>query len=251
MHLDSRLWTDVTSTFRTVIGASRQAAPCPLRHGKGATPWPGTHSRSARLLRPRLGICGWHAPRDRSASLGAIYDARVPESFAEMLRGGHPNSLGRTEEVVGVVLADRTRLDDLFATIADPDEVVRLRVGDALEKVCRDQPGWFVAHVERLLGDFARIEQPSVQWHLAQMFQRLRDDLSADQAQRATELLQRNLTRSADWIVLNVTMDVLTGWARHDRALAGWLVPELERLSHDDRKSVAKRASKRLAELTG
>ena len=51
--------------------------------------------------------------------------------------------------------------------------------------------------------------------------------------------------------MLNVTMDVLTGWARHDRALAGWLAPELERLRHDDRKSVAKRASKRLAELTG
>lgn len=208
---------------------------------------PGPHASSF----PRLGICGWHAPRDRSPSLRAIYDARVSESFAEMLRGGHPNSLGRTEEVVGVVLADRTRLDDLFATIADPDEVVRLRVGDALEKVCRDQPGWFVAHVERLLGDLARIEQPSVQWHLAQMFQHLRDDLSADQAQRATELLQGNLTRSADWIVLNVTMDVLTGWGRHDRALAGWLVPELERLRHDDRKSVAKRASKRLVELTG
>ena len=181
----------------------------------------------------------------------AIYDARVPESFTEMLRGGHPNSLGRTEEVVGVVLADRTRLDDLFATIADPDEVVRLRVGDALEKVCREQPGWFVAHTERLLGDLARIEQPSVQWHVAQMLQHLRDDLSADQAQRATELLQRNLTCSADWIVLNVTMDVLTGWARHDRALAVWLAPELERLRYDDRKSVAKRASKRLAELKG
>ncbi len=69
------------------------------------------------------------------------YDALVAESFAEMLQGGHPNSLGRTEEVVGVVLADRARLEELFATIADPDEVVRLRVGDALEKVCRGRGG--------------------------------------------------------------------------------------------------------------
>lgn len=166
-----------------------------------------------------------------------------------MLRGGHPNSLGRTAEVVDAVLDDRARLQDLFAAIADPDEVVRLRVGDALEKVCRAQPGWFVTYVDRLLGDLGQIEQPSVQWHVAQMLQDVRSDLSDDQAKQATELLQRNLSTSKDWIVLNVTMDVLTGWATRDTSLSNWLVPELERLRRDERKSVAKRAAKRLAEL--
>lgn len=166
-----------------------------------------------------------------------------------MLRGGHPNSLGRTEEVVGIVLADHARLEALFATMADPDEIVRLRVGDALEKVCREKPGWFLGHVDRLLGDLGAMEQPSVRWHVAQMLHHLRSDLSEDQAQQATEVLQRNLTRSADWIVLNVTMDVLTQWAYHQPQLAGWLRPELERLCQNDRKSVAKRAHKRLAEL--
>jgi len=59
---------------------------------------------------------------------------RVTTPFADMLTGGHPNSLGRTEEVVGVVLADHGRLDELFATMADPDDVVRTRIGDALER---------------------------------------------------------------------------------------------------------------------
>lgn len=125
---------------------------------------------------------------------GTEYAARMSGPFAKMLTGGHPNSLGRTEEVVGLVLADRARLEGLFATMSDPDEVVRLRVGDALEKVCREQPGWFV---------------------------------------------------------LNVTMDVLTGWAQPDPRLAGWLAPELERLAQDDRASVAGRASRRLAEVAG
>jgi hypothetical protein len=177
------------------------------------------------------------------------YDFHVPEPFAEMLAGGHPNSLGRTEEVVGIVRADRARLEELFAAIADADQVVRLRVGDALEKVCRHEPGWFVPHVDRILGDLGDIEQPSVQWHVAQMLDHLRGDLSDDQTQQATELLKRNLTRSTDWIVLNVTMDVLTKWAHSQPRLASWLTPELERLCRDDRRSVAKRASKRLAEL--
>lgn len=171
------------------------------------------------------------------------------EGFADMLRGGHPNSLGRTEEVVGAVLADRSRLEELFATMADPDEVVRLRVGDALEKVCRVEPAWFLPHVDRVLDDLGGLEQPSVRWHVAQVLDHLRHDLSAEQTARATGLLQGYLTGSRDWIVLNVVMDVLTGWA-HDRPdLADWLVPVLARLRHDDRRSVASRAAKRLAAL--
>lgn len=37
------------------------------------------------------------------------------DSFESMLSGGHPNSLGRTVEVVDMVLADRERLGELFA----------------------------------------------------------------------------------------------------------------------------------------
>jgi len=166
-----------------------------------------------------------------------------------MLRGGHPNSLGRTAEVVDLVLADRARLPELFAAIEDSDEVVRLRVGDALEKVCREEPGWFVPHVERVLDDLGRIGQPSVQWHVAQMLQHLRSDLSPTQAREATQLLQQNLSTSPDWIVLNVTMDVLADWAERDAALATWLGPELERLQQDPRTSVAKRATRHRSAL--
>lgn len=166
-----------------------------------------------------------------------------------MLAGGHPNSLGRTQEVVDLVLVDQARLRELFAAISSDDEVVRLRVGDALEKVCREQPAWFLPHVDRILAELGEIDQPSVQWHVAQMAQHLHEDLSNDQTQRVISLLQRNLSGSPDWIVLNVTMDVLSDWAEHDGQLAKWLKPQLERLRQDARKSVAKRAMKCLAEL--
>ena len=35
--------------------------------------------------------------------------------FETMLSGGHPNSLGRTVEVVAAVLDDPARLDELFS----------------------------------------------------------------------------------------------------------------------------------------
>jgi hypothetical protein len=173
----------------------------------------------------------------------------VPEPFASMLEGGRRNSLGRAEDVVGIVLADPARLEELFASLADPDELVRMRAGDALEKVCRERPEWFAPHVERLLGEVGEIEQPSVQWHVAQMLQRLRSALSDEQRRRAAALLRRNLTRSTDWIVLNVTMDVLAEWAERDPQLARWLTGQLERLARDERRSVAQRASRHLAGL--
>ena len=46
----------------------------------------------------------------------------MPELFADMLKGGHPNSLGRTAEAVNIVLTDRARLSELFTAIADPDQ---------------------------------------------------------------------------------------------------------------------------------
>jgi hypothetical protein len=125
-----------------------------------------------------------------------------------------------------------------------------MRAGDALEKVCRERPEWFVPEADRVLTHMGAIAQPSVQWHVAQILDHLRDDLAEDQAAEATRLLQRNLTRSKDWIVLNTTMDVLAGWSRTDSALATWLTSELERLAHDRRKAVAKRAAKRLGDIS-
>lgn len=168
-------------------------------------------------------------------------------SFEQALTGGHPNSLGRTEEVIAAVLADRGRLRELFGCLRSNDEVVRMRAGDALEKVCREQPGWLGPYRRRLLGEVAEIEQPSVQWHLAQILGQL--DLDPTQARRAKAVLKRNLERSADWIVLNVTMEQLFEWAREDPGLRRWLEPRLERLRGDRRSSVRGRAERLLARL--
>jgi hypothetical protein len=175
----------------------------------------------------------------------------VAETFADMLTGGHRNSLGRTGEVVDAVLADRSRLDELFATLSHPDDVVRMRAGDALEKVCRERPQWLRPYLERLLTEVGRTEQPSLQWHTAQILERLRGDLDAGLSERAVDLLRGYLLGSRDWIVLNVTMDVLGRWALADAALAAWLEPQLERLQGDPRASVSKRASSWHARLAG
>jgi hypothetical protein len=54
------------------------------------------------------------------------------------LSGGDPRTLGNVAEVVGNVLTEPRRLDDLIGCVLNSDdEIVRMRAGDALEKVCR------------------------------------------------------------------------------------------------------------------
>lgn len=171
------------------------------------------------------------------------------ERFEEMLTGGHPNSLGRTVEVVGIILAQPSRLPELYNCYFNPDEVVRLRTSSALKRVCAECPEWLLSYVDGLLYEVSQIDQPSAQWTLAQLMASLHDALSLEQKRKAVNVLQRNLQTSSDWIVLNTTMQILGEWAQQDESLRLWLEPQLVRLSRDGRKSVARRAKKLRMEL--
>lgn len=167
-----------------------------------------------------------------------------------MLSGGHPNSLGRTEEVVELVLADRRRLDELFECYSSDDEVVRLRVSSAMKRITTARPDWTMDYIDRLQTDIAAIDQASTQWTLALLFDLLVDRLSPAQHRRAIEIMKHNLAHHDDWIVLNNSMKVLGSWSRTDPDLEQWLRPHARRLAGDPRKSVASNARK-LLDLIG
>jgi len=169
------------------------------------------------------------------------------ERFETMLTGGHPNSRGRTVEVVDSVLADRSALAGLYACYFSADEVVRLRVSSAMKRVTTEHPDWTIEFMDLLQRDVAAIDQASTQWTLALLFDLTKDLQTAAQRTRSIEIMQHNLVNDDDWIVLNTTMQVLHDWSANDPALGDWLAPHLERLALDRRTSVAKRAAKLLA----
>lgn len=175
----------------------------------------------------------------------------MAERVEAMLAGGHPNSLGRTEEVVELVLADRSRLNDLFACYSSTDEVVRLRVSSAMKRVTIAHPDWTMDLMDRLQDEVAALDQPSAQWTLALLFDLTRSLMSDAQHARAVEIMCRNLAGNDDWIVLNNSMKVLGTWAGDDPELRAWLRPHAERLVTDARKSVASNARGLLALLDG
>jgi hypothetical protein len=166
-----------------------------------------------------------------------------PVSIHDRLSGGNPRTLHNVDPVVKTVMAEPERLDELIGCVLDSeDEIVRMRAGDALEKVCRAQPLLLQPHVSLLVGDMAQIHQPSVQWHVAQMLGHVR--LTPTQRLRAARLMNANLDQSTDWIVLNCSLDTLAVLARQDPAIVDDLRRQLRRHEQSGYKSLANRARK-------
>ncbi len=169
--------------------------------------------------------------------------------FEEMLTGGHPNSLGKTIEVVEEVLADHSKFDDLFTCYKSQDEVVRLRVSNAMKRVYKEKPDLLEPYIDKLINDIAKINQASTKWTLSQLFLWLKPKMSSNQIESATEIMKNNLVTSGDWIVENQTMQTLFEWSKDDPKIKAWLKPVLESFSESPRKSVATRSKKLLEKL--
>lgn len=166
-----------------------------------------------------------------------------------MLRdGGHANSLGRAEEVVQIVLADNSRLPELYMCLLEEDAWVRMRAADAFEKVCRVQPNWIRPYIDRWFKELGQSTQPSIQWHFAQILGGV--SLSTSQQELAQAWLSDKLqTTETDWIVAASSMNTLLQFVRAGQYSEKRLKALLEIQQGHHSKSVVKRATKLLAAL--
>jgi HEAT repeat protein len=165
-------------------------------------------------------------------------------TFETQLTGGHPNSLGNTEEVVRIVLKNHDKLQDLYNCYKSEDAVVRLRVSSAMKRICKARPEWIMEYLDRFQSEVSKIDQPSAKWSLAQMFMWLDEKMSDKQRERAIKIMQHNLETDDDWIVQNNTAESLAYFATTDARLREWLIPQLEKMKGDRHNSVARRAHK-------
>ncbi len=170
-----------------------------------------------------------------------------PAAIEVLLTGGDPRGLRNAGIVVDAASRRPERLEELVECVFSADEIVRMRASDALEKVCRAHPGLLRPFVPRLLGQMSRIEQASVQWHLAQIL----TEVELDEAERAAAItiLEHNLDTSGDWIVTNLTLQALATFARTSPAVRTTLIERLHHYQDSPYKSVASRARKLLAEF--
>jgi hypothetical protein len=171
------------------------------------------------------------------------------EAFADVLtEGGRSNSLGRAGEVVDAALADRGRLDELWACIGHDDPYVRMRAIDSFEKVVHEQPAWADGYVPRILEELTASSQASIQWHVAQLFSQVR--LDDDQRVRAIAWLRARLaTTDVDWIVSINCMRTLLNFRERGDVGTEVLRPLFEVQRGHPSKTVRRKADDFLADL--
>lgn len=163
--------------------------------------------------------------------------------------GGKTNSLGRAGEVIAAVLDDKGKLEELFECLSDEDAWVRMRAADSLEKICRLHPDWLTPYIARLNEEVAGSAQPSLQWHLAQMYGEMA--LSDKQTDFAVDWIKRLLSsEKTDWIVAANAMDTLALFVDKGNISAAEAVFYFNiQLKHKS-KAVVKRANKHIDKLT-
>ncbi|HSX06493.1 MAG TPA: hypothetical protein VLG92_02130 [Candidatus Saccharimonadia bacterium] len=172
------------------------------------------------------------------------------EKFVEMLAvGGHANSLGRVNDVIELVLHDKSRLDELYDCLFDVDAWVRMRAADGLEKICRQHPDWLSSYINKFQDKLAISSQPSIQWHMAQIYSEV--ELTDKQKQLAISWLKQLLsTKDVDWIVAANAMDTLAQFTKSGSFAEAELILLLKIQQQHKSNAVIKRANKLLAELS-
>ena len=166
----------------------------------------------------------------------------MKDKFKTMLSGGHPNSLGRTLEVVYIVLNNKNNLIYLFECYLSNDATVRLRVSNAFKRIFRQNPNWFAGYVDKFQILIPTLNQPSAEWTLAQLHLEFCYLLTEKQKSKAINISKEQLKNSKDWIVIIQTMNFLEKVAKEDESLRHWLLIKLDLISKDKRKTVSKKA---------
>ena len=165
-------------------------------------------------------------------------------SFEKSLKGGHPNSLGNTLEVVDVVLGNTDKMEDLFLCYQSDDETVRLRTSNAFKRIFRAKRELFKQWKQRFIKEVAEIDQPSAKWTSIQILNELFDQLDEKEKTQSVEICLRYLRNEKDWIVINQSLNFM----RNHQERFDFKDPEMMKLLNffveDGRKSISKNAEK-------
>ena len=174
----------------------------------------------------------------------------MADKFASMLViGGKSNALGRTDEVIEMVLNDKHRLEELYRCTFDEDAWVRMRAIDAVEKIGREKPDWLMPYIDKFQSELALSDQSSIQWHLAQIYRQI--SLTPSQKNNAIRWLNKVLlTPEIDWIVAANCMKTLVQFANEGLIATHEVVSLIKVQRGHKSKTVVRIADKLLAELT-
>jgi hypothetical protein len=91
----------------------------------------------------------------------------------EMLKGGDKRSIGRSNEVVEILMNEPELFDTLFSGMLSDDPLISMRSADAVEKITALHPEYLIPYKKILLKTLSKAKPPEIRWHVAPMLARL------------------------------------------------------------------------------
>jgi len=165
----------------------------------------------------------------------------------EKLRGGDLRSDGRANEVVEEVLESPQLLPFLLDGLDQPDDVVRGRTSDALEKISRTTPEMLRGLTRKFMDLAEHDDVPMVRWHLVMIFGNIK--LSREETDDIISLLLRLLQDKSvfvkSWSI--VTLCIL-GLDNEKRRVE--IMETIEALHDDESVAIRSKVSNALKVLT-
>ena len=168
------------------------------------------------------------------------------QPISVLLSGGDRRSIGRSNEVVKLVLCGRRRVAELIRCLWNHDALVRMRAADAAEKVSAVKPALLKPYKAELLGLFGEAQQIELRWHLAQTIPRL--PLNQAERYRAAETLQLYLQDRSS-IVRTFALQALVDLSRSDAGLRSRVRETVEESMLAGTAAMRARARKLLKQL--
>ena len=164
-------------------------------------------------------------------------------SFEQSLKGGHPNSLGNTLEVVYAVLGNTDKMEDLFLCYQSDDETVRLRTSNAFKRIFRAKPDLFKNGKTIYQGScwnwstFCKMDlNPDFKWTFW--------SIGWKGKTQSVEICLRYLRNEKDWIVINQSLNFIRNHLERFDFKDPEMMKLLKNFVNDERKSISKNAEK-------
>ena len=171
-------------------------------------------------------------------------------AILKKLSGGDRRSIGRSNEIAADVLVRPAQsprlLKVLIGALTSPDEVLRMRSADAVEKITMQRPELLQPFKKNLLSLAGTITQKEVRWHLAILIPRL--ELTATERTVSVEILF-DFLRDTSSIVKTFAMQSLADLASTDQRLKSQIRPLLEEFTQIGTPAMRARGRKILRKL--
>src|ERR1700723_1565111 len=167
-------------------------------------------------------------------------------AILKKLSGGDRRSIGIAADVLVRPAQSSGLLKVLIGALTSPDEVLRMRSADAVEKITMQRPELLQPFKKNLLSLAATTPPKEAPWHLAILIPRL--ELTSTERAVSVEILFDYL-RDKSSIVKTFAMQSLADLASTDQRLKSQIRPLLEELTQIGTPAMRARGRKILRKL--